>query len=183
LNGDPKSDQHSGGFTAELAAVLANAGLRPTLSASRVFKSAIYDPGYRLCLIALSFQILAKEQEDKRFLNTTILKLAQFVAARPTLLPTLESWLSSEKEQPEPLSWYVNMMPRGFKQDGLHDRIVEYLLVTRELSESGKNLVWCNAPVLTRAWSCIYDQELFTTERRVVARLKALRLTLKSVGG
>ncbi len=94
----------------------------------RVAPSAVYDLNYRISVIALGFDFHAKsESSGNRRIRTALLKLLQFVAVRPWLIPMLMDWKRAEAE-PQLSMLTSQKERRGFLTDLMHDNVIEYLV-------------------------------------------------------
>lgn len=76
-----------------LSALLQSSHAQPRVRPERLVPSAIYDLDCRVFVIAAAFELHAKgELLTGRRIHATKLKLLQFVAIRPRLLPVIRSW-------------------------------------------------------------------------------------------
>ena len=95
----------------ELAALLARVDARPVLVKERIAASTLYDADYHLALVACAFTTHAKPDASGRDqMLASWLKLLQFVAVRPRLLPDLRLWAETRRNA-DLETW--RKMPRG----------------------------------------------------------------------
>src|SRR4051794_40764356 len=82
---------------AEFAAILASVNARVVVR-GKPPPSILYDASYHLAMVACSFVQHATASNGRRSVYAPWLKMVQFVAARPALVPDLETWLSERKK-------------------------------------------------------------------------------------
>src|ERR1022692_4701522 len=119
-----------------IAELLRSGSAQPLIYPERVAPSAVYDLNYRISVIALGFDFHAKsESSGNRRIRTALLKLLQFVAVRPWLIPMLMDWKRAEAE-PQLSMLTSQKERRGFLTDLMHDDVIEYL-VARQVLKRG----------------------------------------------
>jgi len=168
-----------------LTILLREANAVPRLRAESIAPSSIYDPLYRVVVIALAISVCGKPKPDgSRSLSGPLLKLYQFVAIHAELLPSLRGWsLAHEKGGHPSLEGWARF-PRGYAADGLHENVVTYLVAIGELRREGKNLL---APsdanpkpgLLARLTASAEKGGAFSVERDALRELSAIKITLK----
>jgi hypothetical protein len=155
-------------------ALLARIDARPVLVRERIAASTLYDADYHLAVVACAFATHAKADAGGR--NQMIaswLKLLQFIAVRPRLVPDLRVWAETRRNA-DLETW--RKMPRGYVGDRIHDSIIEFL-VAGDVLERDKDKIVAGARVemLERLYDRIKSANLFLTERRVLDELLAVR--------
>ena len=150
-----------------LAAVLKEIGAPPRLAPERVVRSTLYDLDYHVALVACAFSINGHPRTDgTRALISHWLKLLQFVAVRPGLLPDFQRW-AKERRRPDLDTW--QKMPRGFLGDRTHDRTIELLVAARVLYRAPEELISGERfKVLDALYQHILERELLLSERSVL---------------
>jgi hypothetical protein len=166
----------------ELADLLARVDARPVLVRERIAASTLYDADYHLAVVACAFATHAKADAGGRHqMLASWLKLLQFVAVRPRLLPDLRVWagtrLNADLE-----TW--SKMPRGYVGDRIHDSIIEFLVVGEVLGRDKDKLVGgARVEMLKKLYEHIKAADLFATERRVIDELLAIHPNKTMLGG
>ena len=123
----------------QLAELLRETGAKPRVSPDRVVRSTLYDLDYHIALIASVFFIASEPRTDgTRSVVAHWMKILQFIAARPVLLPDFVRW-SRARRRPDLDTW--QKMPRGYLGDRTHDRTVELLVATKVLHRTADSLV------------------------------------------
>lgn len=167
-----------------LAQLLGSAGMQPLVSPERVVSSSIYDISYRICVISCAFDLHGKADppHSKRILSAR-LKLFQFVAIRPWLLPVLREW-AAERTDPQ-LSLIVSQrLRRGFLGDAMHDRVVEYLSAKQWLAQAGAHVnAGPKVSNLSQLSATLQNQNLFQDERRVLTAMLHIKITNSMLEG
>jgi hypothetical protein len=129
----------SSGKVQQLAELLRETGAKPRVSSDRVVRSTLYDLDYHVALIACVFFIASESRTDgARSVVAHWLKILQFIAVRPGLLPDFLRW-SGARRRPDLDTW--QKMPRGYLGDRTHDRTVELLVATKVLYRTADALV------------------------------------------
>lgn len=166
----------------ELANLLREAGASPRISPERIVRSTLYDLEYHVGVIACAFVSLAEERLDhSKVVVAHWLKLLQFVAVRPALLPAFMRWAKARR-RPDLDSW--QRMPRGYLGDRTHDRTVEYLVASNVLvRETDKLASGVRFGVLTAMYQQIAQKEMFKSERDTLHQLSALPVNLTLIRG
>lgn len=159
-----------------LSELLQSAEVRPKVRAERLVPSAIYDLQYRIFVIAAVFEIHAKPITSGNRIHATRLKLLQFVAIRPWLLPVIEDWSSSSAH--EQSAFDAQELRRGFLGDNTHDCVVAFLAARHAFEWSGSHLVaGKRSDILTGLSTYTRENDLFTTEREILTVLTEVKIT------
>ena len=166
----------------ELAALLARVDARPMLVKERIAASTLYDADYHLALVACAFMTHAKPDASGRDqMLAPWLKLLQFVAVRPRLLPDLRLWAETRRNA-DLETW--RKMPRGYVGDRIHDAIIDFLVAGDVLEREKDRLVGGrHVDMLRRLYERVTAADLFATERRVLDDLLTVRPNKTMLGG
>ena len=129
----------SSGKVQQLAELLRETGAKPRVSPDRVVRSTLYDLDYHVALIACVFFIASEPRTDgTRSVVAHWLKILQFIAVRPALLPDFLRWSRARRH---PDLDMLQEMPRGYLGDRTHDRTVELLVATKVLHRTADSLI------------------------------------------
>jgi hypothetical protein len=161
-----------------LAGLLQSGGAYPLLNPDRIAPSAIYDLQYRMFMVAATFQIHSNPHLlGKRRINAARLKLLQFIAFRPWLLPIIRKW-SESQGYAQGSVFSPRQLQRGFLGDDMHERVVDFLVARRILARMNTQLVTDdNAGQLERLYRVGVENSLFTGSLRVLSQLKDITIT------
>src|SRR4051812_44762703 len=126
----------------ELTTLLREANAVPRIRPDAFALSSIYDSTYRAIMIALTLENCGKRRggDSELRLHDTKVKLFQFVAVHPDLMPSLRGWLRAHEEGQRPSLDGWARFPRGYAADTLYERVVGYLVATGELGSDGAYL-------------------------------------------
>jgi hypothetical protein len=133
---------------------------------------------------ACAFEVHAKtDLTQARRLQAARLKLLQFVAIRPWLLPAIRQWSASRK-QPQ-LSLIVSQyLRRGFLSDMMHDDVIAFLEARNVLVRVGDHLMAGeNSELLATLHKAAIEDDLFVGERIVLQEIKSIMITNKMLEG
>jgi hypothetical protein len=158
----------------ELAALLARFDARPVAVRQGIAASTLYDTDYHLAIVACAFAIHAKpDTSGRKQMLGFWLKLLQFVAARPRLVPDLRMWAETRRNA-DLETW--RKMPRGYVGDRIHDSIIEFLVAGNVLERDKDKLVGgARIEVLERLYERVKSANLFAKECLVLDELLAVR--------
>ena len=159
----------------ELAAVLREAGASARVRPERIVRSTLYDLDYHVALIACVFFITAGDEAVSRHrVVAHWLKILQFVAVRPSLLPGFQIWADTRRHQ-DLDTW--QKMPRGYLGDSTHDRTVELLIAGGVLARKGDELVaGSRLTELRRIYDDLVARNLLHSERATLLELSNTRV-------
>lgn len=168
----------------KLAEILQSGHAQPVVSAARLAPSAFYDLQYRTIVVANAFEIHGKAGvPGERRIGAARLKLLQFVACRPWLLPAMQEWsLASSFVQ-------VSFLPsqrirRGFIGDTVHDNVVEFLTAGGILTRVGSDVATGErGGVLRMLFTVSQELQAFSAERGVLEDLKGIKITNSMLEG
>ena len=159
----------------ELAAVLREAGASARVRPERIARSTLYDLDYHVALIACVFFITAGD-EAARFHRVVAhwLKVLQFIAVRPSLLPDFQIWAGTRRHQ-DLDTW--QRMPRGYLGDSTHDRTLELLVAGGVLARDDDALVaGSRFADLQRIYDDLVTRNLLRSERAALLKLSQTRV-------
>ena len=168
-----------------LAKLLGEVDAIPVIRPTRFAPSTLYDIDYRLAVVACAFDVHSESNPrgKGRRIRTAALKLLQFVAARPWLLPAVQEWVAVYKDSQRKLL-APHSLRRGFVGDQTHDRIILYLTAQDAFRRDKGFLVEsARSAVLLDLVVAIKEANLFEEERRVLGELSGTRLTVKMLEG
>lgn len=170
---------------AQLTALLREAKAIPRLRAEAVAPSSIYDALYRIIVVALTMSVCGERKvEGALTLPLAKLKLMQFVAVHPELLPSLRGWVTAHVngERPSLAGWA--RFPRGYAADTIHDGVLTYLIATGELNPDRKNVNTRSdgRGLLAALTEIAVSKDSFSGERRTLEELSVMKITLKMLG-
>ena len=167
-----------------LAQLLGEVDATPVIQSRRFAPSTIYDVDYRLTIVACAFHVHGqKSRGQARRIRVASLKLLQFVAARPWLLPAIQNWAAVGRNSQRNL-FAPHSLRRGFLGDRTHDKIVFYLTAHDAFRRDKGFLVeGARIAVLLDLVAGVEAANLFREERRVLKELLSTRLTLKMLEG
>ena len=166
---------HEADKVGALAALLHETGVAPRVRPDRVVRSTLYDLDYHVAVVACAFLINGQPRADTtRGVVPHWLKILQFVAVRPALLPDFKRWARARR-RPDLDSW--QKMPRGFLGDRTHDRTVEFLVAARVLYRVPDLLVSGDRfGVLESVYEQIIRTDILASERETLHELARLRV-------
>ena len=166
----------------QLAELLRETGAKPRVSPDRVVRSTLYDLDYHVALIACVFFIASEGRTDgTRSVIAHWLKILQFIAVRPSLLPDFLRWARTRR-RPDLDTW--QQMPRGYLGDRTHDRTVELLVAMQVLHRSADALVGGdNFGRLEALYRDIVTRNLLASEREALQTMSTLPVNRTLLSG
>jgi hypothetical protein len=166
----------------QLADLLREAGAKPRVSPDRVVRSTLYDLDYHIALIACVFFIVSEQRTDgTRSVVAHWLKILQFIAVRPALLPDFLRWARTRR-RPDLDTW--QLMPRGYLGDRTHDRTVEFLVATNVLHRTADSLIGGEAFAgLHALYHDVMAKGLLRSEREALQTMSSLPVNKTLLGG
>lgn len=169
----------------KLAELLEGSGARPVVVPSRLAPSAIYDVEYRTVVIALLFEKFAKPSGigvHRRILSAK-LKLLQFVAFRPWLIPAIREW-SEPKEQGSLGLTQSTRIRKGFLSDTAHEDVINLLVACGVFVRAKSHLVTGQkVGELTKIGNAAKENNLFQSVQHVISDLEDIPLTKSMLEG
>jgi hypothetical protein len=156
-----------------LATLLQEAGARPRVSPERVVRSTLYDLDYHIAIVACVFFTNAEQRTDNtRSIVAQWLRILQFVAVRPALLPDFLQW-AKERRNPDLNTW--QKMPRGYLGDRTHERTIEWLVAGEVLYRAADSLIGGERFNMLRGlYERIVANRLFASERLTLRALASV---------
>jgi hypothetical protein len=165
-----------------LTVLLREANAIPRIRTESFPLSSMYDSTYRAIVVGLTLEICAKKRgtDPQARLADAKVKLFQFVAVHPDLMPSLRGWLRAHEEGKRPSLDGWARFPRGYAADTLYERVVAYLVSTGELGQDGKQL-WRRQSegLLSGLIRIVVARDAFTREREILTELGTVKLTMK----
>jgi hypothetical protein len=149
----------------------------PVIKPDRLAPSATYDLDYRISLIAFSFELHAKPYtQGKRWIGTAKLKLLQFVAQRPWLLPVIRQWGNSQKDSEMSLLSPQHLR-RGYVGDKMFNDVLDYLVARGYFVRNESHLIETDQDLSRRMYRNAVENCLFESERSALAEFNTVKLT------
>lgn len=169
----------------ELAAILDDPRLRIVVVPERVAPSAIYDLHYRLAVLACVFvHASGREGPGLREMSAPRMKLWQFVACRPWLLPVLKEWSENRGDAQRSLL-SSQRLRRGFLGDTMYDDVTSFLVARGVLARYRSNVVeGPHVDALFSLDSVSASLGVFAVERQLIIHdLPAIKITNQMLEG
>jgi hypothetical protein len=159
----------------ELAALLREAGASARVRPERIARSTLYDLDYHVALIAcVLFTKVPDQTVSSHRVVAHWLKILQFIAVRPSLLPDFQIWAGTRRHQ-DLDTW--QKMPRGYLGDETHDRTVELLVACGMLSREGDELcAGSRFADLRSIYDDLLSRDLLRSERATLVELARNRV-------
>jgi len=167
----------------QLAALLQDYA-KPVIRPQRLALSPIYDLDYRMAVAALAFAIHSTKTTDgERRIDTSRLKLLQFVAQRPALLPAMGQWATSKKTSPL-LRGSSQRLRRGYMGDSTYDQVIEYMVACGIVRRESQYLALDrNGSYIDSINVASGKEGMFVQERFVLEELLRVRVTVAMLEG
>ena len=137
-----------------------------------------------MAVLACAFDLYSKPDALRRpRIQSARLKLLQFVAIRPWLLPVLRHWGAARADMQQSML-ADQMARRGFIGDTVFDRVVEYL-VARQILSKGNSYISLggNGESFRQIPSVVKRENLFSSERNALAEMEEIRITNSMLEG
>ena len=166
----------------QLGELLSEAGAQVSFTPVRVAPSTLYDAEYHIAVVACALATHGVRREGKEaVISSALLKLLQFVSARPSLVPKIVSWLEQRKHRTLEV---ISDMPRGYVGDRTHDRTINYLVARGILQHQGKDLAsGPNYRALADLHEELEARNLFSSERKALRILRSARIPQVALEG
>jgi hypothetical protein len=150
---------------------------KPVIDFDRLAPSATYDFDYRLAIIALAFEQFAKPANlGRRRVATARLKLYQFVAQRPWLLPVIAQWGNAQRDAQESLL-VPQRLRRGYVDDRMFNDMVDFLVARGSLVRGESHLTETATQFSREVRAQAISNGLFRSERSTLEALGEVTLT------
>jgi hypothetical protein len=146
--------------------------------------SQAYDFDYRAAVIALSFDLHAKVfTPPLRRINTSRLKLLQFVAQRPWLVPVISDWGKFRHDASGSLL-VPQRLRRGYLSDPVFEHLVDFLVAEGTFVRTESHLLEsADTTRLRDSLELIFRQDIFLRERKALESLKHATITNSMLEG
>jgi hypothetical protein len=155
-----------------LVELLSEAGLRLKVATQAVPRSPLYDLDYRVCVVALAFSATKERSKDSRRVQDNWLKLVQFVATRPGILPAVKEWVRDRKGYDQS----SQRLRRGFLGDTTYDSVVGLLIACGVFVRDKDELLSGPHSSFVRDLTAeLAAKNLLATERSTIAALAELK--------
>jgi hypothetical protein len=156
---------------------------KPVINADRLAPSATYDLDYRLAVIALAFEQFAKPVAlGRRRIATARLKLFQFIAQRPWLLPVIKQWGDAQQDAKQSLL-APQRLRRGYVDDRMFNDMIDFLVARGSLVRSESHLTETGTQFSREVNTRAHNEGLFQSERATLEALKFVTLTKAMLEG
>ncbi len=168
-----------------LAALLAASGAQPNITPERLAPSTVYDLEYRVLIVAMAFQIhgASDKYSSRPRIQNRRLKLLQFIAMRPWLVPVIHEWSLSRHNAQRSLDSEEGRR-RGFISDSMHDDVLDFLVAAGALRREELYVVsGTNSSVIFDLYSEALGRSLFEAELNALRELKAIVITNEMLEG
>lgn len=162
-----------------LADLLAQSGAVPDLSPERIAPSTIYDLEYRVIVVAMAFQMHATADRfsPRPRIQARRLKLLQFVAMRPWLVPVIREWSLSRRDAQRSLDAEEGLR-RGFISDTMHESVMDFLVAAGTLRREDAFVIpSVNATVIFNLFNETRSREMFDLEIGALEEMKSIAIT------
>jgi hypothetical protein len=147
------------------------------IDVNRLAPSSGYDLDYRIALVALAFEVHSKPfTAGVRRVRTAELKLVQFIAQRPWLLPVIRQWSNSKRDHQASLL-VPQHLRRGYLADTMFDDVVDFVIARGSLVRGASHLIEGATSFSRSIYETAIQSSLFTAELEVLVELKGLTVT------
>jgi len=170
---------------ARLAVLLDASGAQPDITPERLAASTVYDLEYRVLIVAMAFQIHAARDKysSRPRIQSRRLKLLQFIAMRPWLVPVIREWSLSRRDAQRSLDSEEGLR-RGFISDTMHDDVLDFLVAAGALRREELYVVsGTNSSVIFDLYSEALGRALFDAELTALRQLKDVVITNEMLEG
>jgi hypothetical protein len=168
-----------------LAALLQTSGAEPDITPERQAPSTVYDLEYRVQIVTMAFQIHAEADRFsiQRRIQARRLKLLQFIAMRPLLIPVIREWSLSRHDAQRSLSGKEGLK-RGFISDTLHEEVLDFLVAAGALRRDELYVLGgTNSSVIFEPSAQALARSLFQSELNALSELKSIVITNEMLEG
>jgi len=157
---------------------------KPIIRPQRLAPATIYDIDYRMAVVALTIHMHgAKTEEGELRIDSARLKLFQFIAQRPNMLPAMKNWARS-KHASGLLPDSSQRLRRGYLGDSTYEQVVEYMIACKMLRADGRYFISEKASrYISEIIAVAEGQEMFVSERTTLQDLTELRMTIAMLEG
>ena len=151
---------------------------KPVIRPQRLAPSPIYDLDYRMAVLALAIRIHGTPTADASLrIDSARMKLLQFVAQRPGLMPVVTRWATKGASK-DSLLGSSQRLRRGYMGDGTYDHVVDFMTANGIVRWDGKYLAALSSnSYISAVLEASEKNGMFASERAVLLELKSLRIT------
>jgi hypothetical protein len=173
----------SSGSLGAIATLLGDTTARPVVRSALATTSPLYDVDYRMFVNSIAFEMHANLSPAGLRIQRARIKLLQFVAIRPWLLPALQRW-STEGAADQFSLEHAQRIRRAFLTDTIHDAAISFLIAHEALEPSGSHLLAGRRYDVIASRVAIAKREgLFARERATLELSKEVRITIRMLEG
>lgn len=168
-----------------LATLLTASGALPDFNPDRLAPSTIYDLEYRVLVVAMVFQMHAATDRfsSRPRIQGRRLKLLQFIAMRPWLVPVIRGWSGSRRDAQRSLD-YQEGLRRGFISDTMHESVMDFLAAAGALRREELFVIpGAKSSIIFDLYSEAQNRELFRSEVAALNDLKDIVITNEMLEG
>ena len=164
---------------ARLAALLATSNAEPDITAERLAPSTLYDLDYRVIVVATAFQMhaTADRYSVRPRIQNRRLKLLQFVAMRPWLLPVIRNWSTTRSDSLRLIDGEEGLR-KGFITDTMHDKVMQFMAASGALRREDVFVIPGVEPAILKDLQKVAeDNALFELEIAALSALHSITIT------
>jgi hypothetical protein len=131
-----------------------------------------------MAVLALAIRIHGTAAADGSLrIDSARLKLLQFVAQRPVLMPVVTRWATKGASK-ESLLGSSQRLRRGYMGDGTFDHVVDFMIANGIVRWDGKYLAASSSnSYISSVLKASEETGMFASERAMLLELKSLRIT------
>lgn len=169
----------------KLASLLAASGAEPELRSGRLAPSTIYDLEYRVLVVAMAFQLHAASDRysARPRIQGRRLKLLQFIAIRPWLVPMVREWSSTRRAAQRAIE-FEESLRHGFISDTTFESVMEFLIAASALRREDLFVIPAtNSKIIFDLVSEARNLSLFESEFSTLVDLKKIVITNEMLEG
>jgi hypothetical protein len=140
---------------------------------------------YRIHVVAMAFRIHAAPDKfsSRPRIQNRRLKLLQFIAMRPWLVPVIRDW-SSNRHDAQLSMISEEGLKRGFITDSVHEHVVDFLTAAGVLRRDEQYVIsGTNSSFIAELYSQVLSQSLFGAELTALRQLENIVITNEMLEG
>jgi hypothetical protein len=168
-----------------LAELLSTSGAEPEITAERLAPSTLYDLEYRAVIVATAFRMhsVVDRFSTRPRIQNRRLKLLQFVAMRPWLLPVIRNWSSSRSDSMRLIDGEEGSR-KGFTTDSMHDKVMQFLAASGALRREDVFVIPGVKPTVLEDLQGLAEKNaLFESEINALNELRNITVTTDMLEG
>jgi hypothetical protein len=155
---------------------------KPVIDSARLAPSFTYDFEYRSLLVLLAFDIHAKSRGGVVQINSARLKLLQFAAQRPLLVPILKEWSRSRKDADMSLL-VPQHLRRSYVTDPVFEPLLDYLVAADVFGRTETHVLKSmKFDKYQGEIQTVREQSLFSAEITILEELQSIMITNDMLG-